>query len=357
MNRVVSAALGICMLLLAANRTGSAEEPKAPQYLAFAFTSEQHGWAAGGAGIAVTNDGGHTWTPQYHGGRVDRLVFVHRRSVFALGGGMVLHTADDGNHWQAVGNGRPALRDIAFTSDRTGYGVGADGLLYQTADGAQSWQRGAFAKPVDAVCFSDKRNGYIGGATTAPALGAFDGIAATTDGGRNWSVTARPPTAGLVGIAGHALHCTRGSVYDLIDLGAHAGGGAYILARSTDGAHSWTPLATGGQVRRLRNVPQGPGSEATSMSGYSPTAAYVAGFCGACGEAGRSSFGGTVDAGLTWYNTTLDKIGFTSEPVFTTPTHGWIGARELRKDAPPSGDEVLETRDGGHKWAPIASAP
>jgi photosystem II stability/assembly factor-like uncharacterized protein len=356
MKRAVSA--GLCTgVFLLSSHAAWAQTPTAPRFLTFAFANERHGWAGGAAGIAVTNDGGHTWQSQYSGGRVDELAFVHRKSLFALVDGNVLHTGDDGDHWETPGQAQPALKQFAFATDRNGFGVGVDGRLYATSDGARTWRRAAFDKPVNAVCFSDRRAGYVGGATTAPALGGFDGIAATRDGGRTWAQATRPPTDGLVGIFGHTLHCTRGSVYDVIDLGARAGGGAYVLARSTNGARNWTPLATGGQVPRIFNVPLGPGSEATSMSAYSPQAAYIAGFCAACGTIGQSSFGGTIDSGSTWHNTTLNAIGFTSAPVFTTPEHGWIGARVLAKSGPPTSDEVLETRDAGQTWKAIYVAP
>jgi photosystem II stability/assembly factor-like uncharacterized protein len=52
----------------------------APKFLAFAFASNEHGWAGGGDGIAVTDDGGRTWRSQFHGRRVDQLVIVRRRA-------------------------------------------------------------------------------------------------------------------------------------------------------------------------------------------------------------------------------------------------------------------------------------
>ena len=281
---------------------------------------------------------------------------MRHRSVYALADGAVLHTSDDGLSWATIAQPQPALKRIAFTSDRDGLGVGVDSLLYATSDGAKTWQRAKFDKPIDDVCFSDKRTGFVGGAVSAPTLGAFDGVATTKDGGRIWSDAARPPTDGLVGIAGHSLYCTRGSVYDLVNLGPNAGGAAYVLARSTDGGHSWKPVVTGGQVPSLAHVPQGPGTEATSMSAYSPRAAYVAGFCGACGTAGQSSFGATTDSGKTWQNVTLDAIGFTSAPVFTSPQHGWIGARVLTKNEPVAADEVLVTDDAGRNWTTIFAA-
>jgi photosystem II stability/assembly factor-like uncharacterized protein len=335
---------------------GLAQTEAGPRFLAFAFTNDEHGWAAGSDGIDVTQDGGRTWQAQYRGRRVDELVIVRRRSVYALAGGAVLHTANDGTTWELMPEPQPALRHLAFATERDGFAIGVDGLLYATADGAKTWRRGAFDRALGAICFSDKRTGFAGGAISAPALGAFDGIASTHDGGRSWSETARPPTAGMVGIAGHTLHCTRGAAFDLIDLGPHAGGGAYILARTTDGGGSWKPIVTGGQVAPLRHVPQGPGTEATSMSAYSPDAAYVAGFCGPCGATGQSSFGATTDAGRNWRNVTLDAVGFTSAPVFTSARHGWIGARVLsRGDA--AADEVLKTDDAGRTWAAIFSAP
>jgi photosystem II stability/assembly factor-like uncharacterized protein len=332
-----------------------AQAVSGPKYLAFAFTNDDHGWVAGSNGIDVTQDGGRTWQAQYRGRRVDELVIVRRRSVYALAEGAVLHTANDGATWEVRAEPQPALKHIAFTTERDGFAIGIDGLLYATADGAKTWHRGAFDRPLSAICFSDKRTGFAGGAVSAPALGAFDGIASTHDGGRTWSETARPPTDGLVGIAGHTLHCTRGAAFDLIDLGPHAGGGAYILARSVDAGRSWKPIVTGGQVAPLRHVPQGTGTEATSMSAYSPAAAYVAGFCGPCGATGRSSFGATTDAGRSWQNVTLDAVGFTSAPVFTSARHGWIGARVL-SHGDAAADEVLKTDDAGRTWSAIFTA-
>jgi photosystem II stability/assembly factor-like uncharacterized protein len=187
-------------------------------------------------------------------------------------------------------------------------------------------------------------------------LGAFDGVAATADGGRTWKDAARPPTDGSMGIAGHTLHCTAGAVFDLLDLGPHPGGGAYVLARSTDVGKTWKAVATGGQVAPLPNVAQGPGAEATSMTAYSPRAAYVAAFCGACGTDGRSTFGSTTDAGKTWQNANFDGLGFTSAPVFTSPQHGWIGARKIVGKDHITLDEVLETDDAGQTWTTLYTA-
>lgn len=345
--------LAACIALVpGAPAIGLAQTAAGPKFLALAFTNGEHGWAAGSDGIDVTDDGGRTWLPQFRGRRVDQLVIVRRRSVYALADGALLHTGDGGGSWQLVGSPEPGLKRIAFPSDSAGFGIGADGLLYATADGAKTWHRAAFDRPVDAICFSDRRTGFVGGAVSAPALGAFDGVAATTDGGRTWTDAQRPPTDGLVGIAGHTLHCTRGAVYDLVDLGPHAGGGAYVLARSTNRARSWDAVATGGQVAPLPSVAQGPGTEATSISAYSPRAAYIAGFCGACGAAGQASFGASTDSGHAWQNVTLDAVGFTSAPVFTSPRHGWIGARTLTKDG-PTADEVLRTDDAGRTWTPV----
>jgi photosystem II stability/assembly factor-like uncharacterized protein len=343
-------------LTCAAAGPASAQTASGPKFVALAFTSDDHGWAGGSEGIDVTQDGGRSWQPQYRGRRVDELAIVRRRSAYALADGVVLHTVNDGATWELAGGGQPALEHIAFSSERAGFATGSDGLLYATADSAKTWHRAPFDRPLSSLCFSDGRTGFAGGAVSAPALGAFDGIASTHDGGRSWAVSARPPTDGVVGIAGHSLHCTRGGLFDLVDLGPHAGGGAYIFSRSTDGGRSWKPIAAGGQVARLRNVPRGPGTEATSMSAYSPSAAYIAGFCGPCGTTGQSSFGATTDAGRTWHNTTLDAVGFTSAPVFTSARRGWIGARVLSKGTSGT-DEVLKTENAGRTWTVIYTAP
>jgi photosystem II stability/assembly factor-like uncharacterized protein len=343
-------------LACALTSTVHAQTAKGPKFVAFAFTNDDHGWAAGSDGIDVTQDGGRSWQPQYRGRRVDELVIVRRRSVYALADGAVLHPVNDGAVWEIAGRPQPALEHLAFTSERDGFAIGSDGLLYASEDGAKSWHRAPFDRPLSALCFSDRRTGFAGGALSAPALGAFDGIAVTHDGGRTWAESTRPPSDGLVGIAGHLLHCTRGSVYDLVDLGPHAGGGAYVLARSTDSGRSWKPIVIGGQAAPLRDVPRGPGTEATSMSAFSPAAAYVAGFCGACGATGQSSFGSTVDGGRSWHNVTLDAVGFTSAPVFTSARRGWIGARVFAKGA-WAADEILRTDNAGRTWTIVYNAP
>jgi photosystem II stability/assembly factor-like uncharacterized protein len=349
-------AVVVFALLCAVCRPAPGQEPVAPKFLAFAFTNNAHGWAGGGDGIDVTDDGGRSWQPQFRGRRVDELIVVRKRSVFALASGAVLQTTD-GSTWRLVAEPRPALKQLAFTSDRAGFGIGVDGRLYATDDGAKTWHRSAFEQPVDAVCFSDRRTGFVGGAVKEPALRAFDGIAVTRDSGATWSQATRPPTDGLIGIAFHRLHCTRGSVYDLIDIGPLAGGNAYVLARSTDSGRRWQPLLTGGSAAPLRDVEHGPGTEATSMSAYSPAAAYVAGFCGACGPVGKSALSASTDGGKTWQTTTLGEIGVTSAPVFTSPEHGWIGARIVAKNTLVPTDEVLVTDDAGRTWNPIFHTP
>jgi photosystem II stability/assembly factor-like uncharacterized protein len=332
-----------------------AQDSSGAKFLAFAFADDRHGWVAGSGGIDVTQDGGRSWKPQFRGRRVDELVIVRRRSLFALADGAVLHTTDDGATWQIAAQPRPALVHIAFASERAGFAIGTDRLLYVTADGAKTWRRASFNRPLSAVCFSDRQTGFVSGAVTAPAPGAFDGIAATRDGGRTWAQTTRPPTDGQTGIAGHTLHCTRSSVYDLVDLGGHAGGGAYVLARSTDAGRSWKPIATGGQAPSLPHVAKGPGSEATSMTAYSRRAASIAGFCGPCGAGGQSSFGATTNAGRSWKNVTLGALVVTSAPVFTSGRHGWIGVRTLI-DGRAVGDEILMTDNAGQTWTIIFKA-
>jgi hypothetical protein len=67
-------------------------------------------------------------------------------------------------------------------------------------------------------------------------------------------------------------------------------------------------------------------------------------------------FGATTNGGKTWQNVTLDAVGFTSAPVFTSPRHGWIGARVLTPSA-PAADEVLVTDDAGRSWTVVSRTP
>jgi photosystem II stability/assembly factor-like uncharacterized protein len=124
--------------------------------------SAGHYLTVGARGDVLLSDDGERW----------RQVEVPTRSTltalaavdaqaWAVGhDGMILHSADGGEHWQiqrsdpwqaADAGGDPAkgapLLDVLFTSVQRGFAIGAYSLALQTSDGGATWQPMAVAAP------------------------------------------------------------------------------------------------------------------------------------------------------------------------------------------------------------------
>jgi photosystem II stability/assembly factor-like uncharacterized protein/TolA-binding protein len=108
-----------------------------------------------------------------------RAVHGAGRHAWAVGrpGSTVLHTADDGAHWEIQKTGQPLpLNGVFFTDETHGWAVGELGLILATADGGKTWKvqrrggqraavlcvhgRGA-GTPLDAVSLLGAQDGYL----------------------------------------------------------------------------------------------------------------------------------------------------------------------------------------------------
>jgi photosystem II stability/assembly factor-like uncharacterized protein len=170
------------------------------------FVSASHGWTVGDRGLILhTADGGQHWEEQTSGVtcRLSSVFFLNDKLGWAAGGylqpytqasvGVVLQTRDGGKTW-SIQRDRilPAIRQIGFFDSHNGWAVGQSSALfpagvYITSDGGRSWTAvsGGAARSWLAADFIDPNNG---------ALAGRDSLVATI---RNRAVESQPSDFGL----------------------------------------------------------------------------------------------------------------------------------------------------------------
>ena len=100
-------------------------------------------------------------------------------------GSVVLHSADDGAHWEVQHTGQPLpLNGVFFADEQHGWAVGELGSILATADGGKSWKlqrRGgqrtaalfvharAAGTPLDTVALLGGQEGYVTGSVRVTA--------------------------------------------------------------------------------------------------------------------------------------------------------------------------------------------
>jgi photosystem II stability/assembly factor-like uncharacterized protein len=181
------------------------------------FADAEHGWVYGEQGVLyATSDGGRTWVRQRVPTRHLLLggAFADAQHGWLSGGGLtLLRTEDGGENWRAgtlyiplsdpqrvsappraavksseaaphAAAALPAslrLNAVFFAGSEAGWAVGANGVIYFTADGGRSWQPQESGVKSDLydVKFLDTLEGW--------AVGGEGTILHTKDGGRVWT--------------------------------------------------------------------------------------------------------------------------------------------------------------------------
>ncbi len=215
------------------------------------FLDDQNGWVTGTAGrVFRTTNGGQSWhmaqwrplallrTSRTLGPTLRDVVFTSPRTGWAVGDdGLVLRSTDGGDSWEQVNVGATfTLHAVAFTADgQAGWTVGENGIVRHTADGGQTWetQLSGIGNHLYGL--------YVHDAQRAWAVGQNGHILATTDGGISWKIQR----------AGGP------SLYDITfapdgQTGWAVGDVGYVWA-TTDGGATWTLEATGTN-QNLRGV-------------------------------------------------------------------------------------------------------
>lgn len=168
-------------------------------YASVKFEDDKLGWARRSAsnnyGLAVTQDGGQTWTEQKLPYAVVSLRLGAEAWVAGGSSGEIYVSRDKGANWKPVFSGTGAyLYAMAFSDAKTAWAAGHDGTLLKSDDAGATW---ASSKPAGIntlrdIRFANARVGWI--------VGDNGLILATVDGGKTWRPQASGTTAALSSI-------------------------------------------------------------------------------------------------------------------------------------------------------------
>jgi photosystem II stability/assembly factor-like uncharacterized protein len=203
-----------------------------------AWAGYSYGTSQSGGGIAVTTDGGATWTRQLErpapdgSGGFSRVSCPTATSCYVLKWGSkggVYATRNGGAKWRlcllpSFAAKFKFYRDIDYPAANTGWAVGDSGRIVRTTNAGASWrrQRAKTTASLLAVDFIDPQQGFI--------VGAGGLILRTVDGGEHW------------------VHLSSGSGQRLTAVcfvdEAHGWvvGADDTLLRTTDGGDTWQAL-------------------------------------------------------------------------------------------------------------------
>lgn len=199
----------------------------------------QIGWAVGATlrdtnmtylgSVAHTTDGGQTWIPQMGSGNA--IYFVDENLGWTVGGsGSIKHTTDGGQTWvdqtSPIGN---HLYSLCFIDSLEGWAFGLYGYVLHTTDAGNIWVvQYQFPNQLWIMdgMFIGPDTGWVAG-YTGPAEGK---IYKTTDGGNSWFLLSPGTNGNFYGI----------DFYDL-NLGWAVTSGLGVVTHTTDGGNTWFP--------------------------------------------------------------------------------------------------------------------
>jgi photosystem II stability/assembly factor-like uncharacterized protein len=311
----------VLVLVLAASGAAHARTTRQAAPSSVAFWTPQHGLVGfviyGPADftgqLAVTTDGGKTWSIRWRGRAVSHVgtvpgtqeawAEVSPKADCTSCASVMLHTHDGGRSWQP---GRRAPSMPSFTSSRVGYALRSRetdaGTLMRTSDGGRTWHR------VGRPC----RKGW----------GGFGWSAEVTfvSSSHGWVVCKGQPGAG---------HQSK------------------ALYETTNGGATW---------KRLLNVFFEPGRiqrGGLSGSGYPGGISFVRAGRGLLWE-GRESSYYTSDGGRHWRPISAtspeEREGYAGWFVSKGAAYLLVQDNGVRQDY-----ELLRTRDGGRTWKLVRS--
>ncbi|MBF5041557.1 hypothetical protein FGE12_04100 [Aggregicoccus sp. 17bor-14] len=223
--------------------------------------------------IYKTEDGGRTWKEQFR--NTDPAAFYDCFAFWTPERGITMSDAvegrfpvirtTDGEAWRDIGDNLPGAQtgEAAFAASGTCVAVqgkqrawiatgGAEhARILATTDGGKTWAsyatptvQGTPSSGVLSVAFRDARHGILGAGELAAPTEFADTVARSSDGGKTWSLTSRPPFPGAIyGLAyadsKEAIDRRGGSSRFVPAVVATGPGGAAVTFNE---GNSWTPL-------------------------------------------------------------------------------------------------------------------
>lgn len=208
-----------------------ANVPVSSDLLAVYFPSATQGWVVGHGGVILhSSDAGATWSKQLDGRQLGQLMLDHYNKLLAAqpDNENLARLVDDSKRMLDEGEDS-SLLDVWFENDKVGYAVGAFNLILRTEDGGQTWvpemeqvdnPQGFHLNAISKIgedLYLVGEQGLV--LKQDPASKAFVAVP-TPYAGTYFGVTGKP---GLV-----LAYGLRGNVY-----------------RSTDGGANWSKVETG----------------------------------------------------------------------------------------------------------------
>ncbi len=352
-----------------ASAGGAGASPRQPVLSAVQFVTASVGWVVGSDRIMHTADGGRHWTVQFRTSQAAQLGtvdFIDASDGWVTGASEVLATTDGGAHWRALPEPCRAIRTLHFVSPDDGFAVAggnlpyvgvsspplAGGVLLRTADGGQHWQLLAAPADVETACFSNTRRGW---------LGADGNIYGTVNGGRSWTLAVHGPSTPGGGPGFHALaevECA-GSGAGWAELN---GPGAALSHMPQIGYHTaggtWQPIFaeqyTASPGLRARVHAASPGVYPGPFSAISPDQAVFVGECPPCSAPASPRLLGPVPMDIALHGGAvlirrgrISQLSQATAAAFVTASDGWVtGIRQASQRI----SVIMHTTDGGRSW-------
>lgn len=200
------------------NTWTQAEVPVRVNLTAIHFPTADKGWASGHCGVILhSEDGGKTWQKQIDGTACARIILASAQKEVARLEKAIASAegaAREALEWELenaqfrledaqrdveVGPAKPIM-DLWFKNELEGFGVGAYGYFFHTADGGKTWED--YATKIDNPdgLHLYAINGLKGGAIFI--AGEEGNIFRSKDGGVSWEHLDSPYEGGLFGVLG-----------------------------------------------------------------------------------------------------------------------------------------------------------
>jgi photosystem II stability/assembly factor-like uncharacterized protein len=312
------------------------------------------------SGIALTDDGGHTWynvTPNGLTQESSFTIALYPRSateawtwLSTLDGGSsttLWHTTDGGAHWSTSAVPTGAVRQLDFSDSQHGWltatpnGAAAGEYpinVWRTTDGGATWSQVA-SYPVFGstlgLSFANATTGFANGCPLGGSSGSPLGLCVTQNGGSSWSpVSSLTPPISVQGGLPVFTTATTG-VLEVSHLSLPSGPVTLYLYRTTDGGANWQ---------------LGP-----TLSGTSNTSVPANSFPSSVLSSGEVVAAPTVNGQVTLYQLPLGATGWTKVTTGTSSVALLGGLTQLDFVSPTIGWAVtssglIETSDGGGTW-------
>lgn len=306
------------------------------------FVDQSTGFALGFGNIFKTVNGGISWTslPLERTTFFTALEFVNEVDLWLVGGngvdpsafaGMVFHSQDRGETWNAVNRGfATSIVDLKFVDLNLGWALGAQNdtlgqsyaVLLNTIDGGKHWQLQTnfpTGRPLALHVFDAQQSVIATTLNTGDPSTSLMSVYRTSNGGISWERS---------DLSGHEFQ----DIYFLDPLHGWAGGTQGLLLWTDDGARSWHPAELLMDDRSLLDVQR--------IRFMNSREGWVSAWNGR-----EYPFYGvfltTKDGGRTWQQIWREEERIIADFTFIDSLQGWATGNQ---------NTILLTFDGGRHW-------